>query len=234
MLDPTIKLKFDKRLDQEMAWNFYSAPKFGGCDFWQERALAYHPDLLKINSAREHKRFLNKYISEFYKYHSDELKILGNKTADYLNENQNLFFKAVDKIFGHYPWPQKEFIGCFSIFDFCPRFLDWGGFQIFLYDNRNKQLFTVFHEILHFIFYDFAIKNLPKVFKNMDTNSGKFWDLAEVFNAVIQNTKNFVKLHGKIKNSGYPNHKHFIQKGEKLWKENQNPKEWIIEMMKIV
>lgn len=234
MSNPTIQLKFDQKLDQELAWDFYSDPEFGGCNFWEERALSHHSKLLEIKLVKNPKIFLDKYISEFYSSHFDEMKKRGQKISIYLNQSQNDFFKIVDKIFIHHPWPKKKFIGFFSIFDFCPRFLDWGGFQIFLYDNRNMQLFTIFHEMLHFIFYDFAQKTFPEKFKNLSTDEGIFWDLAEIFNAVVQDTSSFIKLHDKIKSFGYPNHKNLITKGRNLWRKNQDLSKWIIEMMKII
>jgi len=45
----------------------------------------------------------------------------------------------------------------------------------------------------------------------MDTEEGKFWILAEVFNAVIQNTQDFINLHGKINNIGYPDYQELIK-----------------------
>lgn len=234
MSNPAIQLKFDQKLDQDLAWDFYSHPNYGGCDFWEERALFHHPKLLEIEVAKNHKIFLNKYISEFYSSHFDEIKKRSHKTSIHLDQSQNDFFKIVDKIFNHHPWPKEKFIGVFSIFDFCPRFLDWGGFQIFIYDNRSVQLFTIFHEMLHFIFYDFTKKTFPEKFKKANTEEGKFWDLAEIFNAVVQDTDNFIKLHGKIKNIGYPSHKNLIIKGKNLWTKNQDLNQWIIKMMKIV
>lgn len=231
---PVIKFIFDQKLDQDLAWEFYSRPKFGGCDFWKERALAHHPNLAHIDSAKNEKEFLNKHISEFYSSHSDEMEKLSQKTANYLNQTQDDFLKIVDKIFNHHPWPKKEFTCCFSIFDFCPRFLDWGGFQVFIYDKPNLQLFTIFHELLHFIFYDFAQKTFPKKFKNLSTEEGKFWDLAEVFNAVIQDTDKFIELHGKIKNIGYPDHKNLILKGKNLWGKTPDLNQWIIGMMRVI
>ncbi len=234
MSNPTIQLKFDQKLDYDLAWDFYSNPNFGGCNFWKERALAHHSKLSEIELVKNPKNFLKQYILEFYYNNSDEIKKLSQKTPQYLNQSQNIFFLIVDKIFKHYPWPKRKFIGVFSIFDFCPRFLDWGGFQIFLYDNRDMQLFTIFHEMLHFIFYDFAQKNFPEKFKKINTNKGKFWVLAEVFNAVIQDTPDFIKLHGKIKNIGYPDHKELIKKGGKVWNKSKNVNQWIVEMMKII
>ena len=231
---PTIQLKFDQKLDQNLARDFYSYPEFGGCNFWEERALVHHPKLLEMNSLKNPESFLDKYITEFYVSHFEEMKKLSKKTANYLNQTHDSFFRVVDNIFNHYPWPRKKFIGCFSIFNFCPRFLDWGRFQVFIYDKPNLQLFTIFHELLHFIFYGFVQKTFPKKFKNLSTEEGKFWDLAEVFNAVIQNSDDFIKLHGQIENIGYPNHKSLILKGKDLWKKTPDLNQWIVEMMKVI
>ncbi|MFH1049231.1 MAG: hypothetical protein V1732_06245, partial [Patescibacteria group bacterium] len=168
MKQPIIKLKFDQKLDQIKAWDFYSSPNFGGCNFWKERALEHHPKLIKIKSVKNQKKFLNDYISDFYKSNDREIKALSKNTIKYLNQEQDNFFLIVDKLFKGHSWPRKKFIGDFSIFDFCPRFLESGKFQVFIYDSRSLQLFTIFHELLHFIFYDFAQKNFPET-KKMDT-----------------------------------------------------------------
>jgi len=232
MLYPKIQLKFNIDLDKQMAFEFYNNPRVGGCNFWKERVLKYHPKLSKTNSFKNSKIFLNNYIDDFYHSHSSEIKKLSKKTSIYINKSQKKFFRVVDKVFNDYKWPENKFVGYFSIFNFCPRFLDSNSFQIFIYDKRNIQLFTIFHEMLHFIFYDFAKNNFPKKFKNLNTDKGKFWDLAETFNVVIQNTDNFIKLHGKINNLGYPSHKNLIKRGTILWKKTPDIKKWITEMIK--
>ncbi|MEA1936638.1 MAG: hypothetical protein U9N04_00820 [Patescibacteria group bacterium] len=231
MKQPIIKLKFDQKLDREIAWNFYSNPEFGGCNFWKERALKHHPKLTEIKTAKNPKEFLNKYVIDFYKSNDEEIKTLSESTIKYLNQERDKFFLVTDKLFRKYPWPKNKFISYFSIFDFCPRFLDSGEFQVFIYDNRNLQLFTIFHELLHFIFYDFAQKNFPET-RKMNTEQGKLWDIAEVFNAVIQNTGDFISLHGKIKDIGYPEHRGLILQGSRLWKKNPDARDWIKNMLK--
>jgi len=231
---PKIIIKIDQKMDQDLAWEFYRNPEIGGCNFWKERALSYHSNLSKMNSIKNPKDFLFKYISKYYKSNSEEIKKLRKKTIAYLSQSQEDFFKIVDKIFKKYPWPRNSFNSYLSIFDFCPRFLDSGEFQVFMYDNRNLQLFTIFHEMLHFIFYDFVQKEFPKDFKRVDTEKGKLWDLAEVFNVVIQDTNDFIKLHGKIENIGYPDHKNLILKGKDLWGNNPDLNNWVVGMLKII
>jgi hypothetical protein len=233
MEHPVIKLQFDQRLDRDMAWSFYGHKK-GGCDFWEERALRYHPVLIDIEKSSDKKAFLDNYVSSYYISHNDEIISFSNKTIEYLNQTQEKYFPLVDKIFNNHPWPQKEMIGDFSIFDFCPRFLEDGEFQVCIYDERNVQLFVIFHECLHFMFYDFALNKFPEIFAGIDTGSGKFWVLAEVFNAVIQSTDDFVGLHGKIDNIGYPDHQELIRKGSLMWKEDASVPNWISKMLGLV
>lgn len=235
MQNPIIKLRFDEKLDRAIAWDFYNRQNIGGCDFWKERALKYHPTLINIESTKKSKKeYLNNYISEYYISHSREMKSIAIKTDACLRKKEKNYFSVVNKIFNNYPWPRKKLIGNFSIFDFCPRFLKEGEFQIFIYDNQNLQLFTIFHECLHFIFYDFSKNNFSKTLGKMNTEEGKLWIIAEVFNAVIQDTKDFTDLHGRIKNIGYPDHQKIIKKGAILWKETQDIYTWIVRMKNII
>jgi len=235
MNHPIIKLQFDQKLDQDMAWNFYGHKK-GGCDFWKERAIKHHPILTSIETmtTENKKKYLDNYISSFYLSHSEEMELLSIQAINNLKQSQEKYFLISDNIFNNYPWPKNELIGSFSIFDFCPRFLEDGEFQVYIYENKNFQLFTIFHECLHFIFYDFAQKNFPETLGKMNTEEGKFWDIAEVFNAVIQNTDDFIDLHGKIDNIGYPDHQDLIKKGSALWKEKQDVYYWIENMCKLI
>ncbi len=84
---------------------------------------------------------------------------------------------------------------------------------------------TVFHEMLHFIFYDYCLKNYPTVFKKQNTESGPFWEIAELFNAVIQQTPAFSKLHEPINEIGYPKLKSKFKEAKKVW--NDDTDDWI-------
>ncbi|MDP3997790.1 MAG: hypothetical protein U1C49_01590 [Candidatus Andersenbacteria bacterium] len=228
---PIINFKFDQSLDQDVAWMFYNNQEFGGTHFWSERALVYHPVLQNMDRVKGPKKFLNQYIADFYSSHANELKLLGDDIVEGFQQVQDSYFSLVDKIFKGYPWPRKEFTGCFSIFDFCPRFLDWGGFQVSLFDKKEHQLYVIFHEMVHFIFYDYAQINFPDTLGQMDTDEGKFWDLAEVFNVVVQSLDDFKRLQGKVDSMGYPDHKSLILKGKNLWAKNPDVRQWILDMM---
>ena len=233
MRHPIIKLQFDKKLEQDISWQFYNHSEIGGVDFWKQRVIKYYPKLLNIDKEKNKKQYLEEYILTYYDEHKKEIEILSSRIDKNLKQNQEYFFDQVDKIFNNYPWPQKEIIGNFSIFNFCPRFLEENKFQVFLYGDKNHQLFTIFHECLHFIFYDFAKKNFPNKLGKMNTEEGLFWELAEVFNAVIQNTDEFILLHGKIKDVEYPEHRELIKNGVKIWNKNKDVYVWIEEMLNL-
>lgn len=228
---PIINFKFDRSLDQDVAWMFYNNQKFGGIDFWRERALPHHPTFNKINEFSNPQQFINQYVSAFYIAHANELERLGGEIIKNFQQIKNDYFSLANKVFKGYPWPQKEYTGCFSIFSFCPRFLDWGGFQVSLYDNQDHQMYVVLHELLHFIFYDYAQRNFPETLGKMNTDEGRFWDLAEVFNVVLQSSDDFKLLQGKIDSTGYPDHKSMILKGKSVWLKNQDVRQWILDMM---
>lgn len=94
-----------------------------------------------------------------------------------------------------------------------------------MYDNDKGILFTIFHEMLHFIFYDYCSIKYPKIFKNRDTEKGLFWEIAEMFNAVVQQTSAFTKLHGSINDIGYPELKSKFKEAKKAW--NGDVDNWI-------
>jgi hypothetical protein len=177
------------------------------------------------------KEFLEKYIDDFYSENTGEIDNLSQLAFSNLESAQDEYFAFVSKIFYAHDWPEQIYTGYLSIFDFCPRFLDSACFQIFLYDEKNMQLFTIFHEMLHFIFYDYAKKNFSAELGALDTESGKFWELAEVFNAVMQDTDDFRSLHGKIKDIGYHDHKMMIEKGMMIWKKKDDVDLWIKQMI---
>lgn len=71
--------------------------------------------------------------------------------------------------------------------------------------------------MLHFIFYDYAQKFFPETLGKMNTDEGQFWNLAEVFNVVLQSSDDFIPLQGKVNSMGYPDHKDLIVKGKNIW-----------------
>ena len=171
----------------------------------------------KTKSIKNSEGEIKKYVNERYLRNKD---ILANKKEEieemYKNKEKE-FFLLSNKIFKKNPWPKGGYISYLSIFDFGPRFLEEKSFQIFAFDKKKMILFSIFHEILHFQFYDYCLKNYSKIFQRLDKEKGFFWDMSEVFNAVIQDSPEFQKIQGKIKNIGYPDHKEKIKIASSFW-----------------
>ena len=141
------------------------------------------------------------------------------------------YCEQTDRLFPEHPWLQQTYTAFFSVFNFCPRFLKDGSFQLFLEDTNRGALFTTCHELLHFIFYDFAQKKFPEL-QTSDENSGSFWLLAELFNDVIQRTPAFMAIHGEPGESTYTVLKPYRQHARELW--NGDVSAWIAAMLPIV
>ncbi|MBU2025996.1 hypothetical protein KJ912_04670 [Patescibacteria group bacterium] len=222
---PKLKFKFDSKLDFEIVWDFYNNPKYAGVDFWEKGALRHHDKLKAIEKKTKKKFFLSNYAKSLYKQHKNEFEHRKKEIEILYKKKEQKFFNETEKIFKNHPWPKGKYIAYLSIFDFCPRFLDDKTFFVFMYDDDNNILMTIFHEMLHFIFYDYCLTKYSRIFKNLSTERGQFWEIAEIFNAVVQQTPVFSKLHGSINDIGYPELKLKAKKAKKAWDGNIN--NWI-------
>ena len=138
------------------------------------------------------------------------------------------YFQAVAKIFKNHPWPKGKYIGYLSIINCNPRFIKDKTFQVFYFHPEGVVSVTA-HELLHFIFYDYCLKKHSKIFKKLNTDDGIFWNLAEIFNAVVLSQPEFVKIH-KIKNQkNYPAHKKYILILKRVWTKERNINKWILK-----
>lgn len=73
-----------------------------------------------------------------------------------------------------------------------PKSLDDKTFQIPVIRLDEKYAVSVItHEMLHFIFYEYFLKNYPEY--NMDKNSFFIWNVSEAFNEVVQNHPKWIK-----------------------------------------
>lgn len=225
MKTPKIRFKFDSKLDFELAWIFYNNQKYAGVDFWKKGALQYHDELGAIEKTKRKKLFLSNYTLSLYRQHKSDFEYQKKEIETLYKKKEQKFFCETEKIFKNHPWPKGKYIANVSIFDFCPRFLDDKTFFVFMYDDDKRILFTIFHEMLHFIFYDYCLTKYSIIFKNQNTEHGRFWEIAEIFNAIIQQTPAFKKLHGSVNEIGYPELESKFKEARKAW--NGNVDDWI-------
>jgi len=85
--------------------------------------------------------------------------------------------------------------------------------------------------MLHFIFYHYALENHLDKFQDMDTKQGLFWDMGEIFNAIILNLPEFKELHQHDNIHIYPQHKKHLPKLKELWFKTEDIDNWLINAL---
>ncbi len=184
-------------------------------------------------TAREFKAGTNDYVDKFYKLHLEKLQNFAKTAKNRWDKIAPSFFSVTSKIFKNYSWPKGKYIGYVSIFNHNPRFLKNKIFQVYFRHKAGSNYITA-HELLHFIFYDYAIKKHANLFRDKNTESGIFWDIAEIFDYIILRSPEFVKILGAKKQIIYPEHKRYISRLNKLWKNNPEIDSFITGAYKLI
>jgi len=168
-------------------------------------------------------------VSSFYAKYQKDIVAFRNDTQIEWGEVSKYFFELTKNIFSGCRWPEGKYLGYVSVFNCNPRFLSDKTFQVF-YKHSAGPVYVTAHEMLHFIFYKYAIENHSNLFKNKDTENGIFWDVAEICNVVLLHDESFVKVHGVKKIICYPEHKKYISKLRKKWEINKDIDQLIISI----
>jgi len=227
-----VVFKFNKDLDKQMINIFLNYKKQGGINF-SGCVLGPNPNLKKAIEERKNdrKKVINRYVEDVYR----ERKRVLNKRIKELSQRwsklEKDYFKLVEGIFKLKTPSHYRYIGYLSIINCCPRFLESKSFQVF-YHRPKDSMHVTMHEILHFFFYDYAIKKYPKIFKKLDTNQGIFWNLAEVFNSVILAQPEFKRIHKQKRDWSYPALRKYIPELKQYWEESKNIDDWILKSFK--
>ena len=178
-------------------------------------------------TAKEFKAGTNDYVGRFYKLHREKLQNFSKVAKNKWDKISPSFFSTTSKLFKNYPWPKGKYVGYASIFNCNPRFLKDKTFQVYFGHKAGSNYVTA-HELLHFIFYDYAIRKHANLFREKNTESGIFWDVAETFNSVILHSPEFLHILGVKKQIIYPEHKIYISRLNGLWKKNPEIDSFII------
>lgn len=180
-----ISIELNKKLDYEVYKNFCSF-SVAGADF---AALIKkdHPSILLENAEQ--------YIYNFYNENTTVLEQSCDDLIDALRGKQKEFFDALKVLF-KIDFASNNYKGYISIFNCNPRFVETNEFQVFYKRNTIEKLAVVFHEILHFAFFEYCNANFAEKTHGLDKNSGKLWELSEIFNVIVLNTPQFVNIMG--------------------------------------
>jgi len=219
-----IKIILDKNLDKETFLKFFEL-KVGGVDFGK-KIIEDHPTINKIN--------YQKYIDDYYDKNKKELTESLLEIDNLAQKKQADFFSAVKDVFKQ-DFSNKEYYGRLSIFDCNPRYLDKNVFQVYHKRRNQDKLGVVFHEVLHFIFFDYCHASFGNIVNNMNQNQGKYWDLSEIFNVIVLNQPLFQKIIKKQEKIFYPKHKKIYSTIEKIWRESDgNMEKFVSESLTVL
>ena len=204
-----IKIILDKNLDKETFLNFFEL-KIGGVDFGK-KIIEDHPAISEDN--------YQEYVDNYYNKNKEELTKSLFEINNLAQQKQADFFSAIKDVFKQ-DFSSKEYCGTLSIFDCNPRYLDKNVFQVYYKRNIQDKLGVVFHEVLHFIFFDYCHSNFGNIVNGIDQNKGKYWDLSEIFNVMVLNQSSFQKILKKRENIFYPKHKEIYSTIKNIWQKS--------------
>ena len=219
-----IEIILSKKLDKETFLNFFGF-RAGGVDFGGK--------ITNVFSGINKKNY-QQCIDDYYYQNYDELSKTLVETKSKIKEYQNDFFDATQKIFKK-DFSKKEYCGSLSIFDCNPRYLDKNIFQIYYKRDVLDKIEVIFHEVLHFMFFDYCEKNCKELVQNLNCNNGIYWDLSEIFNIIVLNQSEFQKILKRPELIFYPIHKEIYPIIEKIWNKNKgNLNDFIKESLTVL
>lgn len=211
---PTIKFSLNKNLDKKVCFSFLKY-KRGGLDFGQA-VVKIHPELTPTRGLPPGKQTqaVGKYVEHFYKRNQIQLEKAKQEFQKEWNKKSLEFFKAIDQVFNHHPWPKGPYFCYISAFPCGPRFLKEKSFQVFyLHRPRVK---PIAHEILHFLFYDCFGKH----FAGEDLSSEAVWILSEIVNTLALDSPEFRTILGSPHYHPYPAQKDLVARLKPAWQAN--------------
>ena len=228
------KVRFysNKDLDKFMALQFLDE-KAAGVDFGK-RIIELHPNLeiTKEMDERQKKIVINKYFDDYYKKNKKSLQSRLLLFKEAWRKKEKDFFKVSESLFNNFSFQEGMYIAYLSIIDCNPRFLESKTFQVFYKKEINDVIYTIAHELLHFIFFDFLNQKLKKESKVLSEE--KIWDLSEIFNVIILKSDLFKGIIDKKAAKPYPDHKKYIDSFEKAYKKSTDTKDFILRGIEIL
>lgn len=205
-----ISIVINKQIDYLTFTNFFNF-KVGGLDF-KKSILKNHPDINNKN--------YKEYINLFYKDHLEEIKQKQIEMNKIIKKNNVKLEQLIFNIFG--TKLTDDYKGYISIFDCNPRYLEDHIFQVFYLKNQNDTIYTIIHEVLHFVFFQYYNANAVKLKldPSYEKNSGALWNLSEVINVILLNEKEIIEITHKTDIMHYPDLKKDMEELERVWREN--------------
>ena len=191
---PHVTFQLNQDIDAHVGLDFLE--KQNGIDFSEHPLLR---ETLKVEG-KARKKIVDDYVHRYYQDHKVELKNSLTSLQTEWEKVEPEFFDITNKLFNGYQWPSGDYKGFPSIFNCNPRWLETKSFQVYR-NNVVGTSYSVAHEMLHFIFYDYLEKNDPDYIEQIGNE--KLWSLSEVFDKLAFEQPEYKKFKPKVPSS-YP------------------------------
>ena len=229
------KLRFylNKKLDQRMAEEFLNVHG-GGIDFG-EGIVKIHPKLKSAKSLKDvaqRKKAIRVYFDNYYRAHKMVMLRKIESVRKAWRKCEKEYVAITIDLFGGFRFPKGKYIAYASIINCNPRFLGLKTFQFFYKKPLADAIYTIAHELLHFIFFDFIKKKLKKEAKHLSED--QLWDLSEIFNVVVLKSPRYRRIVNQKFVIPYPYHRRYIRQFEKIYKNSRNAEEFIRHGISII
>ncbi|MFA6226979.1 MAG: hypothetical protein WC631_00625 [Candidatus Paceibacterota bacterium] len=217
------KIDLNKQLDYEVY-----------ADFWDfSVAGANFGELIKKEHPKINLKNYNKYIDDFYTAKKSDMLKKQKGIKQILEEKQKHFFGELTKLFD-IDFSQNTYHGYLSIFNCNPRWPETKTFQIYWKKDLKHALEVIFHESLHFAFFEYLDKYFFDQIKGLNKNSGILWELSEIFNVIILNLPQFREIIEIEEKLFYPELQDKLIKAQNLWGTSPSVKDFVNEYLKIM
>ena len=205
------KIDINKKLDYEVY-----------ADFWDfSVAGANFAELIKKEHSEINLKNYKKYIDDFYATQKSEMLKRQERIIQTLKEKQEHFFTELTKLFDM-DFSQNTYQGYLSIFNCNPRWPETKTFQIYWRKDIPHSLEVIFHESLHFAFFEYLDKNFKKQIEGLNKNSGELWEMSEIFNVIVLNLPQFRKIVGTEEKLFYPQLQEKLIEAQNIWIKHNN------------
>ena len=216
-----IKIDLNKNLDYEVY-----------ADFWDfSVAGANFAELIKNDHPEIDLKNYKKYIDDFYDVQKSEMLKRQEEIKLALIEKQERFFTELTKLF-NMNFDKDAYQGYLSIFNCNPRWPETKTFQIYWQKDLPHALEVIFHESLHFAFFEYLDKNFANQVKGLNKNSGVLWELSEIFNVIILNLPQFREIIGIEENLFYSELQEKLLEARSIWNSSGEVREFVDKYLK--
>ena len=199
----------------------------GGIDFG-EGIIKIHPQLKPVKSLKnitQREKAICAYFDNYYRIHEVAMLRKIERVQNAWHKQEQKYIAITENFFGGFQFPQGKYIAYASIINCNPRFLESKTFQFFYKKSLADVIYTITHELLHFIFFDFVGKKLKKEVKHLSKD--QLWDISEIFNVVVLKSPRYRHIINQQFVIPYPNHQCYIRQFEKAYKNSRNAGEFI-------